>query len=159
MGPSKVYRDARRRVKDMFKPPSSSSSANLPSHAPSTQPLPIAARSSPPPNPPHAPLPKTSGIFQRDADTSIQHLPIADIASPSRTNLPPSSNASPPTTSIFQAAKVFGSVTWAGLGKALGVLKESLVVFPPLKSAVSGLLECRDILQVNYLNLVIYWCR
>jgi hypothetical protein len=50
-----------------------------------------------------------------------------------------------------QTAKDAKNVTWAGLEAALGVLEKTLVVCPPLKSAVAGLLECFDVLQVSCL--------
>ena len=41
-------------------------------------------------------------------------------------------------------------VVWNGLQTALGVLKESSDVFPPLKSAVGGLVACLNVVQVKY---------
>jgi len=40
-------------------------------------------------------------------------------------------------------------VVWNGLQTALGVLKESSDVFPPLKSAVGGLVACLNVVQVS----------
>jgi len=40
-------------------------------------------------------------------------------------------------------------VVWNGLQTALGVLKESSDVFPPLKSAVNGLVACLNVVQVS----------
>jgi hypothetical protein len=48
-------------------------------------------------------------------------------------------------------------VGWSGLGAALRVLLKSSDVFPPLKSAVSGLLEGLDILQVSSKSPIIDW--
>jgi hypothetical protein len=144
----KFYKDAGRRIQGLFKPPSPqpSSSANPPSHTPSTQSLPIATHVAPPLDP----SPATSEDATNTTYTpSIYPPPTTDITFLSRVNIPSSANPPPPTTSAFQAAKEIGSVTWAGLETALRVLKESSDVFPPLKSAVSGLLVCLDVFQVN----------
>ena len=42
------------------------------------------------------------------------------------------------------------SVTWSGLETALRLLAKSADAFPPLKSAVSGLVACLDLAQVGY---------
>jgi hypothetical protein len=156
----KSYKDARRRVKDVLRPPSpqpSSSGANLPPPTLSTQTLPIATQTTPPLDASlHAPVPTISSTSQQGVVSSIPPLLVTNISSSLRTNLPLSSNKPPPVTSIIQTAKDVGSVAWVGLGTALGVLKESSDVFPPLNSAVSGLLECLDILQVSSQGLTTY---
>ena len=43
-----------------------------------------------------------------------------------------------------------GSVAWKGLETALRLLEKSAGAFPPLKSALGGLLACLDLTQVNY---------
>ena len=43
-----------------------------------------------------------------------------------------------------------GSVAWRGLETALRLLERSAGAFPPLKSAVGGLVACLDLTQVNY---------
>jgi hypothetical protein len=43
-----------------------------------------------------------------------------------------------------------GSVAWKGLETALRLLEKSAGAFPPLKSALSGLVACLDLTQVNY---------
>jgi hypothetical protein len=43
-----------------------------------------------------------------------------------------------------------GSVAWKGLETALRLLERSADAFPPLKSAVGGLVACLDLSQVNY---------
>ena len=48
-----------------------------------------------------------------------------------------------------QLAKA-GSVAWKGLETALRLLESSAGAFPPLKLAVSGLVACLDLAQVNY---------
>jgi hypothetical protein len=107
------YRDARRRVKDVLKPPSHTQTSQL--------------------------------------------LPTPDITSPSSANSPPSSNPPPPATNVFQTTNDGRSAPWAALGTALRALKESLNVFPPLKAAVSELLECLDTLQVRTWGSTISW--
>jgi hypothetical protein len=75
-------------------------------------------------------------------------------------NLPshaPSSASSPLATSISGTARDAGSAACAGLVMALEVLKESTDVFPPLKSVVSGLLACLDVLQVGTYNFIDGW--
>jgi len=41
-------------------------------------------------------------------------------------------------------------VTWSGLQTALRLLEKSANAFPPLQSAVSGLVACLDLAQVGY---------
>jgi hypothetical protein len=41
-------------------------------------------------------------------------------------------------------------VAWKGLETALRLLERSADAFPPLKSALSGLVACLDLTQVNY---------
>ena len=41
-------------------------------------------------------------------------------------------------------------VTWSGLETALRLLERSADAFPPLKSAVGGLVACLDLAQVGY---------
>ena len=43
-----------------------------------------------------------------------------------------------------------GSVAWKGLETALRLLERSADAFPPLKSAIGGLVACLDVAQVNY---------
>ena len=43
-----------------------------------------------------------------------------------------------------------GSVAWKGLETALRLLERSADAFPPLKSAVGGLVACLDLSQVSY---------
>jgi hypothetical protein len=159
----KSYKDARRRVKDVLRPPSpqpSASGANLPSeHTPSTPTLPRTTQIARPLGSPlPSPLPTISGISEHGVDASTPPLPAAGVFSSSHANLPPSPNTPPPATNVIQTAKDVRSVAWAGLMTALGALKESSGVFPPLKSAVSGLLECLDVLQVSSQNSIIRQC-
>jgi hypothetical protein len=159
------FRDFRRRVKGALRsssPRPSSLGANSPSYAPSTQTLPTITTASGSVDPsPHAhPLTGTA-ISQHGVNTShtppAQSLPTTSTASSPRANASPSLNAPRPTTSAFQNAKEVGSVAWTGLETALRVLKESSDVFPPLKSAVSGLLACLDILQVGNMDSISHW--
>ena len=44
------------------------------------------------------------------------------------------------------------SAAWSGLETALRLLNKSADAFPPLKSAVGGLLACIDLAEVSYQN-------
>jgi hypothetical protein len=173
------YKDAGRRIKGFFNPmsPQSSSSANpqstqsvpmapqvtppldpspinLPSvSASSVRTLPIVGTQIAPPIDLSPPLPVVTAISEDGTNASyapsIQLLPVINVKSHSRVNIPLSLNPPPSTASVFRTAKEVGSVAWAGLGTALRVMKESSEVFPPLKSAVSGLLACLDVFQVK----------
>lgn len=52
------------------------------------------------------------------------------------------------STTIDKLREV-GSVAWSGLEAALRVLEKSADVFPPLKLAVGGFVDCLDIIQVS----------
>jgi hypothetical protein len=148
------YKDVRRRVKEALKPPSplpssSSSGANPPSHTPSTQTLPAATHIAPTVDiSPHRSITTVSAISQ-DGDNashtlSAQPVPTANTSPSHANDVPPSSDLPLPTTS----ANEVGSMVWAVLETSLRVLKESSTAFPPLKSAVSGLLACLAVFQV-----------
>src|SRR3954465_7003348 len=51
-------------------------------------------------------------------------------------------------SSKSDVVKKSGSVAWKGLETALRLLEKSADVFPPLKSAVGGLVACLDLIQV-----------
>ena len=51
-----------------------------------------------------------------------------------------------PTSGLVKAR----SVAWKGLETALRLLEKSADAFPPLKSAVGGLLACLDLFEVGY---------
>jgi len=59
-----------------------------------------------------------------------------------------SSSHSEPNTSD-KLKKAWG-VTWSGLETALRLLEKSADAFPPLKSAVGGLVACLDLTQVGH---------
>jgi hypothetical protein len=143
----KSFRETGRRVKGIFKP----SSANPPSHtAPPTQTLPTTTAISPPVgSPSHTPLEITPSVSQRGVGALAQPLRATDAASPSFANVPPSSNPPPPAAGALQTAKGGGIAAWTGLENVLRALKEGSDVFPPLKTAVSGFLECLDVLKVG----------
>jgi hypothetical protein len=74
---------------------------------------------------------------------------------PSQQDPPASASGSGITTSLEQTtadpdatAERRGYVAWAGLETALRLLKKSSDVFPPLGSAIDGLLKCLDIFEV-----------
>jgi hypothetical protein len=81
---------------------------------------------------------------------SEESTPVTNTTLPSHAIVAsPAKPLPPPTTSTFQTANDAGTVAWAGLGTALRELKGGSSVFPPLKSTVSGLLGCLDVLQVD----------
>ena len=55
----------------------------------------------------------------------------------------------PLETPVSDKGKDRLGVVWNGLQTALGVLKESSDVFPPLESAVGGLVACLNVIQVS----------
>ena len=70
-------------------------------------------------------------------------------------NLPtphPASQQSPscPELNASDKLKKAWGVTWSGLETALRLLEKSADAFPPLKSAVGGLVACLDLAQVGY---------
>jgi hypothetical protein len=52
-------------------------------------------------------------------------------------------------TTAKKLSEVYG-VARSGLETALRVLEKSADAFPPLKSAVSGLVACMDVIQASY---------
>jgi hypothetical protein len=54
------------------------------------------------------------------------------------------------TPSQQSALAKAGNVAWKGLETALRLLERSADAFPPLKSAVGGLVACLDLTQVSY---------
>jgi hypothetical protein len=59
------------------------------------------------------------------------------------------SSSQPETTTSEKIKKAWG-VTQSGLLTALRLLEKSADAFPPLKSAVGGLVACLDLAQVSY---------
>ena len=63
---------------------------------------------------------------------------------------PPSQQPSPyPEPNTSDKLKKVWDVTWSGLDTALRLLEKSADAFPPLKSAVGGLVACLDLAQVG----------
>ena len=79
-------------------------------------------------------------------DTANQAPVVAEIIE--KADQPRSEECS---TSQQSALVKAGSVAWKGLETALRLLEKSSGAFPPLKSAVSGLVACLDLTQVNWL--------
>jgi len=71
-------------------------------------------------------------------------LPVANSAD----KVEQSSSHPEPNTSD-KLKKAWG-VTWIGLETALRLLAKSADAFPPLKSAVSGLVACLDLAQAGH---------
>ena len=58
--------------------------------------------------------------------------------------------ASDPEPNTSDKLKKAWGVTWTALETALRLLEKSADAFPPLKSAVGGLVACLDLAQVGY---------
>lgn len=69
--------------------------------------------------------------------------------------IPAPVNIKSPECAIDKLQEV-GSAAWTGLETALRVLEGSADVFPPLKSAICGLVDCLDIIQVSQGRRLIY---
>jgi hypothetical protein len=59
-------------------------------------------------------------------------------------------SASDPERNTSDKLKKAWGVAWSGLETALRFLEKSADAFPPLKSAVGGLVACLDLAQVRY---------
>jgi len=97
------------------------------------------------------------------ADESQQppgHSSSAVPASGNVTSGQSSQNAIPatPDTSTHGKCKNGLGVAWHGLETALRVLAKSADAFPPLKSAVGGLVACLDVVQVSHSRSVCLDC-
>ena len=57
---------------------------------------------------------------------------------------------SDPERNTSDKLKKAWGVTWSGLETALRLLEKSADAFPPLKSAVGGLVACLNLAQVSY---------
>jgi len=66
--------------------------------------------------------------------------------------------AATPDTSTHGKYKNGLGVAWHGLETALRVLEKSADAFPPLKSAVGGLVACLDVVQVSHSRLFKLLC-
>jgi len=66
------------------------------------------------------------------------------------TSRPPFQQISYPETSTSHKIKMTWDVTTSGLMTALRLLEKSADAFPPLKSAVVGLVACLDLAQVRH---------
>jgi len=66
--------------------------------------------------------------------------------------------AAPPGTSLPEKYKEGLNIAWHGLETALRVLEKSADAFPPLKSAVGGLIACLDVVQVTHSRLFKLLC-
>ena len=59
-------------------------------------------------------------------------------------------SASDPERNTSDKLKKAWGVTWSGLETMLRLLEKSAEAFPPLKSALGGLVACLDLAQVGY---------
>jgi hypothetical protein len=88
---------------------------------------------------PPSPRSFASGASQNPSADNLALNPIDPAASSSAVS----------HSAINPVPRSVADVIWAGLNTALCGLKESSDAFPPLKSAVDGLLACIDIFQVS----------
>jgi len=111
-----------------------------------------------------APSPHSSGVHPPSPADESQQPP-----GPSSSAVPGSDNgtsrqssqdsiAAPPGTSLSKKYKEGLNVAWHGLETALRVLEKSADAFPPLKSAVGGLVACLDVVQVSHSRLFRLLC-
>lgn len=100
--------------------------------------------------------PAQSGSFSQPGHTQL--VPLQGQGTPSQaverttagTDLAlPTGSAPSPQSTTLSKLKDASNVTWSGLEMALYVLEKSADAFPPLKSAVGGLIACLDIVQVG----------
>jgi len=86
---------------------------------------------------------------------------VSGLQGPDNVTSEPSSQhavAAPPGTSLPEKYKEGLNVAWHGLETALRVLGKSADAFPPLKSAVGGLVACLDVVQVSHSRLFKLLC-
>ncbi len=90
---------------------------------------------------------KVKNSFHLDVEDPGRFWPHSSLDVSSTSNAPVPRSTVSLNDTANQAA---GSVAWKGLETALRLLEKSAGAFPPLKSAVSGLVACLDLTQVNY---------
>ena len=97
------------------------------------------------PNESDVKAPEANGTgYVNDLHTSTNTETLITISSPSQQPSPyPEPNTSDKLKKVWD-------VTWSGLDTALRLLEKSADAFPPLKSAVGGLVACLDLAQVSY---------
>ncbi|KAG9089441.1 hypothetical protein FS749_001324, partial [Ceratobasidium sp. UAMH 11750] len=79
------------------------------------------------------------------ADLPPPQLPGATVSPVPPAGDTQSSNLAPAGSTPAAAKQSFKDTAWAGLKTLLGVLNESVDAFPPLKSAIGGLVRCIEI--------------
>ena len=103
---------------------------------------------------PHPSSQHSSAPLVTDPANKVGETPI--VGNQSEDTILPTSDPSfkqyapdPQHNTSDKLKKAWG-MTWSGLKTALWLLEKSADVFPPLKSAVSGLVTCLDLAQVSY---------
>jgi hypothetical protein len=124
------------------RPPSPSrSTPDLPAGDNSLSPRPCPSPNQPNITPPPAQIRGSTGesnlSSMSNPGPALSAATAASLASPAA-----------PTTTTKKLGEIWG-VAWSGLETALRVLEKSADAFPPLKSAVSGLVACLDVIQVS----------
>jgi len=135
------------RIQDFLKPtsrpppPPSRSAPDLTEGNNSSSPSPSPSLNLPPiaPAPAQTPGPtgQTKAPSMSSAGRALSTTTTASLATPAA-----------PTTADKHSGT--WSVAWSSLENALRLLERTADVFPPLKSAVSGLLACLDLIQASY---------
>ena len=87
--------------------------------------------------------PNVSGTIVKTSPARGDQLSTSDQPSQLSSSTRPGNNYS---DKLVKA----GSVAWSGLDTGLRLLEKSADAFPPLKSAVAGLLACLDLFEVCY---------
>ena len=146
----------KRRVKKWLGPENQAPVPRMPSPQPPPERLPGAL--PPQTTPTHEPPSKSLAQTQHSA---ILARPVPSAGSSTSTvNRIPADDVQPadPESALVQAARKAGADAWTGLKVALGLVKESSDVFPPLKSAVAGFLGVVDIFEVSNLISLLHSC-
>ena len=101
----------------------------------------------------------TSNHLPNTADESQRPPGVPSSTFPSSTSEPSSQPAisAPPDNGASGKYKEGFSVAWHGLETVLRVLEKSADAFPPLKSAVGGLVACLDVVQVSHRRFLCFY--
>jgi len=98
-----------------------------------------------------APLgPLVSDKSNNGSITAAESQELSGLSTSVGSSVQHSKDSAPLEPPVSDKGKDRLGVVWNGLQTALGVLKESSDVFPPLKSAVGGLVACLNVVQGRY---------
>jgi len=97
---------------------------------------------------PHPSYPQSPPLSGTNSADEVGEIPaVVENRSQDAILPPPHPSSQPPSSDKIK--KAWG-VTWSTLEAALRLLEKSADAFPPLKSAVSGLVACLDLAQVSH---------